>query len=186
VPTTEELKALQKAIEAKLDRLVPAQVCELRTQAIVQAVDAQRKATGTLLDEIKGLRIDMKEWVTLKLDAAKAEGWAREITDKMNQPVFPSLDPPTKSDLPKTWLAKVGENAKSVTAIMILVGMLGTIIYYAASVMSVLRLAVEKQEGLVRQQTKVAKEIKRESAPVINYYPIPISPDDRVSRRRRR
>jgi len=186
MPTTEELKALQKSIEAKLDRLVPAQVCEARTQAIVQAVDSQRKATGTLLDEIKGLRTDMKEWVTLKLDAVKAEGWAKEVTDKLKAPTIPSIDPPAKPEAPKSWLVSLGENAKSLSAILILVGMLGTIIYYAASVMSVLRAAVEKQESLVKKQTAVAKEFKRETTPQVNYYLMPPTDAGQPATKRRR
>jgi hypothetical protein len=169
MPTTEELKALQKSIEAKLDRLVPAQVCEARTQAIVQAVDSQRKASATLLDEIKGLRTDMKEWVNLKLDAVKAEGWVKEVTDRLK---VPSISP-GKSESHKSWLVSLGENAKSLSAILILVGMLVTIIYYAASVMSVLRAAVDKQESLVKKQTAVAKEFKRETTPQVNYYLMP-------------
>jgi len=150
-------------------------------------------AICSLTREFQGFREDMSVLVNGKM-AQHKDAIVDEVTDRLKPSHILASRKKTTQET-KPLLSRMGENAKSLTAIISLTIMLlgGCVAsaYYVTGLANAIKNGMAEQKQLMRQQETIVKAARRDNTPIIHYFAAPTDagidePAKPASRRRHR
>lgn len=202
--TANDLKEVADRIEKRMGGLVDERVCAARVGKLEAELESgmagMAGAINRLADEIKQSRQDTDSIVAGKVAVAiqraeeglkeKLRSQINDVTSSMRVPPE-RKKPPTKEAQPL--LARMGENAKYIMALFILVSALASTCiggaYYITGVVNSVKQSMAQQQAIQQQmmakQANLTRELSREvSAAPVTYMDLDAGVPEPKSRRR--